>query len=136
MTPIYSEVIQIKGRGGPQKRAELFEKRVSKIGGVWTDVHDKVEAAFDKLFCNQLKTLSKDLEEVVEVIHRKFNMLCADTEVKDESEKLQEEELRQNLQKSLIKARELVQGPIQDLAVECKNYSIRKEQTALFVPSD
>ena len=134
MDPVYEEVKQIKGRGAPARRPHIFEEKVTKIGGVFANVQDRVEAAFDKVLCDSLAALVKDLHGIVDGIHRKFTLMCEDSEVKSEEEREQEEKLREHLQKNFIKARESVEGPIKALADECKNYSAAKAQAAPHVP--
>jgi len=134
MVPIYAQVCQIKGgRGAPQRRAELFASKVSRVSGVWLDVHDLVERALNKLFVQHLGKLSEDIDQVIDGIHDKFNLLCEDTAAKSQEEKEQELELRAQLQRSVIKANELIAGPVRQAAEECKNYGSKKEQESLFV---
>lgn len=136
MEPIYNEVMQIKGQGAPQKRCDEFEKRVCSPSGVWTTFHDKIQSAFEELFSDEVDILSQEIEAVFNIILGKFNLMCDNAEAKTEEEKALEEDLRCKMQKNLVLARAIVEGPVAQLANDCKNYSINKEQTSLFVPAD
>lgn len=135
MAPIYREVCTIKGRGVCRKRPEQFEKLVTKTSGVWTDYQDRIEREFEGLIDEYLDKLGHELEHIIDGILQKFNIMCDNVVVKDEKEKVQEEELRQKLETNLVVARELVNGEVRDLAKRCKNYSTIKEENALFVSS-
>lgn len=113
---------------------ELIEKRVCFIGGVWTKVHERVDSALSKLMNERRTLLTQALEQVYDGILYKFNALCEDTAVLDEAEKEREEQLRQKLQKNVVLGREMVEGDLYNLAMQCKNYSATKEKTGLFVP--
>ena len=96
-------------------------------------IHDTIEDAFDKLFQKELADLGTRLENIFDGIHWSFNMMCEDTVPKSDIEKQQEAALIMRLNKALIKARELADGPVKTLALECKNYSAAKEENSLFV---
>jgi hypothetical protein len=54
MKQIYREALQIKNvSGAPMKRAKYMESALAKReDGVWIQVHNAIEVAFDKLFEN------------------------------------------------------------------------------------
>ena len=133
MEPIYKSVAQTKGRGAPKERIAAFERQVCRMGGVWMQVRDSINGAFDRLFQETLRKLEIALGKNIDNLYGKFNMLCHDTVAKNETEQKQEDELIKELGKALIKAREMVQGPISQLAEECNNCSKIKEKNSLFV---
>lgn len=127
MVPIYDEVAKIKKtKGCIAERANQLEKSVCKRNGVWMKTHNSIEKALNKLFKDHLAEVCKELTSIFKSIHGTFILYCNDAVAKTEVEKQQEEKLRKQLQKNLIKARELVEGSIKDLANECKNYSAPK----------
>lgn len=126
MSAVYEDVRKMRGPGAPMRRIETFENRVCKSSGVWMRVHDLAEERLVQAFKGQLKGLALDVKEVFDRIHRRYNSLCDDTEVRKE-DKAADEELRAKLQKNLIKAKELLDGPIADAVSACKNYSAAKD---------
>ncbi|KAK4632071.1 hypothetical protein CLAFUR4_03723 [Fulvia fulva] len=132
MRPIYAEVCQIKGRGGPDKRSAIFEKKVARVGGVWTSVRNGIEKEFSIRFGASLHRIEEVATEMFENIHKKFNLMCNDTIVKDPKEKSKEEELRKQLQKQLIVAKQLLNGPVREAAEACKDYK-PEDPTSLVV---
>ena len=136
MAPVYKEVLKISGKGAVKRREAELEKQLTKTSGVWTTFQDLTRTAFESPIQYTVEQLRLELESIFNGLLQKFNLLCEDTMTKTEDEKAQEEELRQELEKNLIKARELVNGPIYELAHQCKNYSKMKEEKSLFFPSE
>lgn len=131
MEPIYNAIIEIKGQGGPKGRLVKFQQEVTAMNGVWMKVHGKIELAFLDLARDHVKKMEQGMKEAISSIHRKFKLMCEETAVTDEGEKKLEEELRAKLRDQLVKAKELMNGPIKDLAEQCKNYGsgAGKEET-------
>ena len=102
---------------------DMLEKRVGAIGGVWSKVHDDVDAVFGALLSQRLALLSQALEDVFVSILDKFRIGCEDAVEQDEAGKEREEKLRHTLQKNVVLAHELVDGDVKRLAMECKNYT-------------
>ena len=128
--------MKIKGRGAPPKRIAKFERLVWRTSGVWTNYHDRIEAAFEQLLADVVEVLCQEVEAVFNTILSKFNLMCDNAEAKDEHEKALEAELRGKMQKNLVLARGVVEGPVSELAAACKNYSAYKAETSLFVGSE
>jgi hypothetical protein len=136
MMPVYAEVSKIKGRGAPKKRPIAFQKLVCQIGGVWMDVHSRIDKAFDKLFDDHLKSLAGEFEKMLDHVHKRLVAMCDHTAAKTDEEKAEEEVLITNLAEASSKAREQLQGPLQKLVAECKPHSKIKDEETLFVEKD
>ncbi|EME47884.1 hypothetical protein DOTSEDRAFT_69719 [Dothistroma septosporum NZE10] len=108
MRPIYTEVIKVKGRGGPDKRSALFQKKVARVGGVWMAVHNGIERDFSIRFGSSLHRIEEVAHDMFDNIHKKFDLMCDDTVVKDPTEKAKEDELRKKLEKQLVDAKKLL----------------------------
>lgn len=135
MLPIYRNVQQIKGgRGSVKKRIREFERQVCKGSGVLIKVHDAIEDAFDKLFEQELSSLGGKLQKIFDSIKESFGLMCDDAVAKTPPERQNELLLINQLKKALIKAHELADGPIKELAEECKTYAAKNEEVSLFVP--
>lgn len=130
MQEVYAEIRQIKGSGAPKKRVDEFERRVTRVSGIWIKVHDGIEAEFDALFAKYELALVKRVGEIFDSLHMKFNLLCDESVPKDDEEKAMEEVLREKLQESLVKAKAMVEagGVIPSLVEQCKNYSTAQAQ--------
>lgn len=136
MKPIYAEVILIKGRGAPQKRMEVFEKRVTAMSGVWMKIHDNIESACEKAFVRNLANIEQAMRDVFAAIHRRFVMLCDDVVVKSPEEQKKDDELRAKLMVKVKETKALVNGRLSELVAECKGYAKKQEDTSIFMPED
>ncbi|KAK4550562.1 hypothetical protein LTR36_000141 [Oleoguttula mirabilis] len=123
MMPVYAEVRLLRGAGAPQKRIDTFERKVATTSGIWITVQEMVAQSLVDLYHQNMVDLACKLELAFDGIQDKFNLMCEDTVVKGEAEKRQEEELREKLQKGLLQAKELLEGPIRKAADACRNYS-------------
>lgn len=135
MEPIYEELQKIKGVGGPKKRADRFERLVTKNNGILLKVHDNIERAFDEVFHDYEGKMVEVFGQVFDSLHNNFRLLCAGTETKDEKEKIQEEILRKELKENLAKVKAMVEegGIIPELVEKCKKYSVSSNSSQLFV---
>ena len=126
MKPIYEEAAKIKNRGAPAKRAEFVEQRVTKRDGVWLSVHDSIDAALDKLLKRYEDAITKKIEGLFDDLHKDFLLLCADTEPKEEKDKVQEDIMRAELKENLAAVKTMIEsgGAIPDLVAKCKQYSV------------
>ena len=139
MKPIYQETVKIKGgRGAPKRRADHIEAAVMKRNGIWIEVHDAIDVAFDALFGKAEDAMVTRFGEVFDSLHNNFKLLCADSEAKSEKEKVLEAELRDDLkEKSLqVKAMLAEGGDIAKLVAACKAYQSPPAgaSQSLFVP--
>ena len=83
MKPIYQETVKIKGgRGAPKRRADHIEAAVTKRNGIWIEVHDAIDVAFDALFGKVEDAMVTRFGEVFDSLHNNFKLLCADSEAK------------------------------------------------------
>jgi hypothetical protein len=133
MKPIYVSAIQIKGgRGAPVRRAGLVENSVTKRNGIWTQVHDAIEVAFDKLFEKAEDVMVKTFGEVFDTLHNNFLLLCDDTEAKDEKAKVLEKLLRNDLKEKAAEVKAMLEegGKIAKLVAECKAYQASQAAAA------
>ncbi|KAK5137114.1 hypothetical protein LTR08_001123 [Meristemomyces frigidus] len=133
MAPIYAVIHPLRGPGAVDLRKQTFSREVSKLGGVWMQVHDGIEQSMHAHIVRHLDHLDDELNTIFDGIHAKFNLVCDDTVVKDEGEKRLEEQLRTKLAKNLILAKEMMDGPIREAAETCKGYSKQKAESSLFV---
>jgi hypothetical protein len=135
MEPIYEEVQKIKGVGGPRRRADRFERLVTKNNGILLKVHDSIERAFEDLFQSYEGKMVEVFGQVFDSLHNNFRLLCAGTETKDEKEKVQEQILRKELKENLAKVKAMVEegGIIPELVEKCKKYSSGTNSSQLFV---
>lgn len=136
MRPIYTGVQKNnKGKAGVIKqRIRDFETQVCKRSGVLMAVHDMIEDAFEHLFQKELTALGKNLDGVFDGINRTFERMCDNAVAKTDIQKQQEAALIQRLNKAVVKARDLADGRIKELANECKNYGALKANSLLFMP--
>jgi hypothetical protein len=142
MKPIYREAIQVKGgRGAPGRRAAFIESAVTKRNGVWIQVHDAIEAAFDNLFERAENAMVEGFGEVFDKLHNNFLLLCDDTETKDEKAKVLEKVLRKDLKENAAEVKAMLEdgGKIAELVAACKAYqdvqtAASKDPSSLFVP--
>jgi hypothetical protein len=132
MKPIYRDALQIKGRGGPLKRAEFVESAVTKRSGVWTQVLDAIEAAFDKLFERAENVMVKTFGDVFDTLHNNFLLLCDDSEAKDEKAKVLEKLLRGDLKEKAAEVKAMLEegGKITKLVAQCKAYQTSQAAAA------
>lgn len=135
MKAIYEEVCQTKGAGAPKKRADQFERLVTKSNGVWTAVHDSIENAFDQIFKQCEDHVVGAFGEIFDDLHQAFLTLCDSTETKDEKDKIQEGILRAELREKLIEAKARVEagGRITELVAKCKAYTNSVNASPIFV---
>lgn len=136
MKPIYAEVIGIKGRGAPQKRMEMFEKKVTAMSGVWMKIHDNIETACDKAFAENLASIEHSMRDIFATIHKSFVMLCDDVVVKSPEEQKKDEELRAKLMVKVKETKALVNGEISTSVAECTGYAKKQNDSAIFMPED
>lgn len=137
MTTIYKSVQKTQGKAGVVKqRISDFEKQVCRRSGVLMAVHDAVEDAFEQRFRKELTELGKNLDGVFDSINRTFGMMCDNAVAKTDMQKQHEAALIKTLNKAVIKAQDLLDGPIKELTRECKNYTATKTESSLFVPKD
>jgi hypothetical protein len=139
MKPIYLDAIKTKGgRGAPKRRADHIEGAVTKRNGIWIEVHDAIDVAFDALFEKAEEAMVTRFGSVFDSLHNNFQLLCADSEAKSEKEKVLEDELRNDLkEKSLqVKAMLAEGGQIAKLVAACKAYQTPavSGSQSLFVP--
>jgi len=119
---IYNAAAQMKGPGGPVKRANFIEREVTKVDGVWLKVHDTMEGALNELFKRLENNIVEQFEDVFDSIHKDFLMLCSDTVTKDEKQKVAEDLLRKELTENLAGVKKMVDdgGEIARLVAQCK----------------
>jgi uncharacterized protein (DUF1697 family) len=133
MKPIYRDAIQIKGgRGSPVRRAGLVESAVTKRSGVWTQVHDAIEASFDKLFGRAEDVMVNTFGDVFDTLHNNFLLLCDDSEAKDEKAKVLEKLLRSDLKEKAAEVKAMLDkgGKIAKLVAQCKAYQTSQAAAA------
>jgi len=140
MKQVYREAIQIKGgRGAPRRRAEFIESAVTKRNRIWIQVHDAIEVAFDELCARAENTMITKFGEVFDALHNNFCLLCADSETRDEKEKVLEKVLRDDLKLKAAEVKGMLAegGMIAKRVAECKQYHSSQAATdtsSLFVP--
>jgi hypothetical protein len=125
MKPIYLEAWKIKGvRGAPKRRADFVQAGVTKRNGVWMQVHESIEAAFDKLSENAENAMVARFGEVFDSLHGNFLLLCEKSEAKSDKEKVFEKSLRDELGNRVTKVKEMLDegGEITKLVAACKAY--------------
>jgi hypothetical protein len=133
MKPIYRDAMQIKGRGGPIKRAGHVESAVTKRdGGVWMQVQDAIEAAFDRLFERAEEVMVKTFGDVFDTLHHNFLLLCDDSQAKDEKAKVLEKLLRGELKERAAEVKAMLEegGKIAKLVADCKAYQTTQAAAA------
>jgi hypothetical protein len=134
MKQIYRDAAQIKGGvGAPMRRAKFVETALSKRDdGVWVQVHDAMEVAFDNLFEFAKKTMVKRFGEVFDALHNNFCLLCDDSEAKDEDEKVLEKALRDELKEKTAEVKAMLAdgGAIAQRVAECKAYQATQAEAA------
>lgn len=135
MNPVYDAISQMKGRGGPEKRKKALESALAKRDGVWMQVHDLIKGAFEDYFQQYESRLVNVFVTFFDGLHQDFLRLCADTEVKDEKQKVQEQMLRTRLSENLAEVRKMVaeDGAISGLVEKCKNHVAQASNSQLFV---
>lgn len=129
MSPIFEQVLRLKGRGAPIRRKEELQRSICSIGGVWLEVRHSIEAAFDSMFMDSFQSLRLALEDHFDGIHGKFNMACFNAGATTPEEKQKEKVLQQEMRRRLDEVRPMVNGPISDLARQCGDRSPRKESS-------
>lgn len=139
MRPIYLEASKIKGmRGAPKQRADFVQARVTKRNGVWIQVHDSIDKAFDKLFEEAEDAMVAHFGGVFDTLHGNFRLLCESSEAKSEDEKVLEEDLRNDLKERSVRVKGMLAegGEIASMVAACKAYqspAVAGSQS-LFVP--
>lgn len=126
MKPIYEDVSKIKGKtGAPMKRANHFERLVTKRDGVWLEVHDSIENEFEQVFKRAEERLLKAFGRIFDSLHQNFLFLCDSTDTKGEKERAQEQLLRTKLKENLVEVKALVEecGQIPELVAKCKAHT-------------
>jgi predicted ATPase with chaperone activity len=143
MKQIYREVLQIKNvSGAPMKRAKYMESALAKReDGVWIQVHNAIEVAFDKLFENAEGIMVKKFGEVFDTLHINFCLLCDDSKAKDDKERESEKALRDVLGEAVAKVKAMLahDGAITKRHAECKALQVAqaeaaKDPSSLFMP--
>ena len=141
MKPIYHDARQIKGgKGAPGRRAGHVESAVTRRNGVWIQLHDAIEAAFDDLFERAEKTMVNTFGQVFDSLHSNFVLLCDDSETKDEKTKVLETLLRNDLKEKVAEVKGMLEegGKIAELVAGCKSiqasYAAGKDPSSLFMP--
>lgn len=143
MKPIYHEALQIKNvSGAPMKRAKYVESALAKReGGVWIQVHNAIEVAFEKLLEKAEGVMVTKFGEVFDTLHSNFCLLCDDSEAKDDEERELEKALRNDLGEAVAEVKAMLadDGAIARRVAECKAYQAAQAETAkdpssLFVP--
>ena len=137
MDPIYADVQKNKSRNGVVKqRIREFERQVCRRDGVLMSVQYAIEDAFDHRFRKELTALGKNLDGVFDSINKTFGMMCDNAVAKTNMDKQHEAALIKTLNKAVLQAQGLLDGPIKELVHECKDYAAMKAESSLFVPAD
>ena len=126
MFAIYEEVCRIKGAGAPKIRATTLEMRITRPDGPWYKMQQEIAATFEDACADLEASLINDLDAVYEGIRNEFNVLCQERSSENETVKVLEDELRQQLSEALVKARSLYDGPIKEKAHYCKTFGTGK----------
>jgi len=140
MRPIHRDAIQVKGgRGAPRRRADFVESAVTKRDGIWIQVHDAIEDAFDELFKQTENEMVEIFGEVFDALRKNFCLLCDDSKTKDDKEKVLEKVLRDNLKEKAAEVKGMLEedGKIAELVAACKAFHSSQAATdtsSLFVP--
>lgn len=124
MRIVYSEVLQIKGRGAPRTRMDTLERKVAAYNGIWRKVHDGIDLAFDKLCASLEATIIKKIGGIYDNILNNFHLLCDGTETKNEENRAMEEILREKLKENLQEVKRMLDhgGDISKLVKQCRSY--------------
>ncbi|KAK3671101.1 hypothetical protein LTR78_009062 [Recurvomyces mirabilis] len=115
--------------GTPRERLEKFEEAITQMGdGVWHKATMGLSNQFKRVLREHTIQLKSTMMAYFANIHKNFNMLCADPNVKDEAE----DELREKLKKSVITAEELLEREIKPRMEVC----LGKSEQGLFVEQE
>jgi hypothetical protein len=143
MKQIYRNAAQIKNvSGAPLKRAKYVESALAKReDGIWIQVHNAIEAAFEKLFETAGKIMVTKFGDAFDTLHSNFCLLCEDSEAKDDEERELEKALRNDLGEKAAEVKAMLAdgGAIANLVAECKGYQATQAEAAkdtqsLFMP--
>lgn len=122
MQPVYDDVKQMKSnakgkyRATPKQRMSAFEKQITTVGSsVWMNAQRFLKTQLTRALQKQLDALRDEAVAYFADMVVKFNLMCA-TKDSDDPE---EEQLRRELQKSLIKAVEMVECEVRPAADAC-----------------
>jgi hypothetical protein len=139
MKPTYLEAWKIKGmRGAPKQRADFVHANVTKRNGVWIQVHDSIDKAFDKTFAETEDDMVARFGEVFDTLHGNFQLLCKKSEAKSPEEKVLEGKLRDDLKESSVRVKSMLaeDGEIASLVAACQAYqSPSANSQSLFLPA-
>ena len=133
MTELYQETFEIKGKGSVARRIQELENQVGKYGNVWMKYHDKIASNFSAMLSKHIDELRIHIVDIFDTVHQSFRRMCDDTSNQSEEEKAAEQDFIEEITKVEIKARGEVEGRMQKLADECKNYGKKRDEDALFV---
>jgi hypothetical protein len=141
MKPIYRHAVLVKGNlSAPGQRAEFVQNEVSKRNGVWIEVHDAIDKAFDQVFEKAENAIVAKFEQVFDVLQLFYPSLSEDSKVKSEKEEMLEGELQVTLEKNLVRVKEMLgeDGEITRLVADCKAYQSypAANHSSMFVPQD
>lgn len=123
MGPVYEEARKIKNRAGvkgstPKMRLSFFNGAVTRHGdGVWMAAHDLLESDINSTIDAYADELKNAMMEFFAAIEKKFNVMCAEKGTEDE----REVELRQQLSKKTLEAREFYEKELRPLATRFFN---------------
>lgn len=98
-------------------RIRVFIKALNMSDGVFSRIHDGIEAACDKVIRVFGADVIESMNEVFVTIHQNFGAICANPE----QETPEGRELRQKLAEYIPKARAVLAGPIRQALEECRN---------------
>ena len=114
MQPIYAKAALIKGKAGtPKQRAQIFEQDVTSMGnGAWIKAHELMEKELNGFLMKHAEALTKASEAFFGELLKKFHIMCSAKEVDDP----EEIELREQLEKTLILAREKLDTEVRSAA--------------------
>lgn len=136
MKPIYLAASKLKGmRGAPKHRADYVQANVAKRNGIWIQVHDSINTAFDEAFEEAENTTVARFGEVFNTLHSNFLLLCEKSEATSEDEKACEKALRDELGRRVLKVKEMLDegGEITKSVAACKAYTPVSSSSSLFV---
>ncbi|EME85276.1 uncharacterized protein MYCFIDRAFT_193628 [Pseudocercospora fijiensis CIRAD86] len=117
MKPIYEHCQKIKGKSGtPTDRLKSFEREVTKIGhGVWMKSVELLKRQLEELLQKHSDALTHHTQDFFCTLQKKFHMMCSSKE----TEEPEEIELREQLEKALKVAKEMLEEEIQPAAQAC-----------------
>ncbi|KXT05977.1 hypothetical protein AC578_304 [Pseudocercospora eumusae] len=117
MKPVYEDCQKIKGKlGTPKDRLRAFEREVTRTGnGVWMKSVDLLNAQLQELLQKHSRVLTHATKDFFHNLQKNFHLMCSSKE-KEEPEEI---ELRQQLEKALVVAKEMLAENIQPAADAC-----------------